>query len=206
VQTGNWRAVRLLPQNRPQMIWLLLGPLLVLFCFFVLFPAFLSKGDPRAWHWHLAALAGIWVPMFNYNLFGGPLFEEFGWRGFLQARLQQALPPWIAAICAGMMWAAWHFPLFLVGWSSASPLVFTFIEVGLSVIMAFAFNASGRAVVVAILMHAAFNASPRFLPAFLGSTPTREHPSPEVLIGFSFLLLAVAAVVFTGGRLFAEPN
>jgi membrane protease YdiL (CAAX protease family) len=99
MQAGNWRAVHLLPRNRPQMIWLLLGPLLVLFCLFVLFPAFISKGDPRAWHWHVAALMGIWVPMFNYNLFGGPLFEEFGWRGFLQSRLQQVLPPWIAAIC-----------------------------------------------------------------------------------------------------------
>jgi membrane protease YdiL (CAAX protease family) len=206
LQTGDWRAVRLLPRNRPQMIWLLFGPLLVLFCLFVLFPAFISKGDPRAWHWHVAALTSIWIPLFNYNLFGGPLFEEFGWRGFLQSRLQQVLPPWIAAICVGMMWAAWHLPLFLVGFSSASPLVFTFILVGLSVIMAFAFNASGRAVVVAILMHSAFNASPGFLPAFLGSTPTREHPSAEVLIGFSFLLLAVAVAVFTGGRLFAEEN
>jgi uncharacterized protein len=206
MEAGNWRAVRLLPRNRPRMIWLLLGPLLVLFCLFVLFPAFISKGDPSAWHWHIAALMGIWVPMFNYNLFGGPLFEEFGWRGFLQSRLQQVVPPWIAAICVGIMWAAWHLPLFLVGWSSASPLVFTFIEVGLSVIMAFGFNASGRAVVVAILMHSAFNASSGFLPAFLGSTPTREHPAPEVLIGFSFMLLAVAAVVFTRGRLFAEPN
>lgn len=34
---------------------------------------------------------------------------------------------------------------------------------------------------------------------------SRTSPS-EVLLGFSFLLLAVAAVVFTGGRLFAEPN
>jgi hypothetical protein len=72
--------------------------------------------------------------------------------------------------------------------------------------MAFAFNASGRAVVVAILMHSAFNASSRFLPAFLGNTPTREHPPAEVLLGFSFLLLAAAVVAFTGGRLFAEAN
>jgi hypothetical protein len=144
--------------------------------------------------------------MFNYNLFGGPLFEEFGWRGFLQTRLQQVLPPWIAAICVGIMWAAWHLPLFLVGWSSASPLIFTFIVVGLSVIMAFAFNASGRAVAVAILMHSAFNASPSFLPSYLGSTTIRDYPPSEVLLGFSFLLLAVAAVVFTGGRLFAEPG
>jgi hypothetical protein len=142
VQTGDWRAVRLLPRSRLQMIWLIAGPLLVLFCFFLLFPVFISKGDPRAWHWRLGALVGLLVPMFNYNLFGGPLFEEFGWRGFLQSQLQQVLPPWIAAICVGTMWAAWHLPLFLVGWSSASPLVFTFIVVGLSVLIVFAFNAS----------------------------------------------------------------
>jgi membrane protease YdiL (CAAX protease family) len=127
VQVGNWRAVRLMPQSRLQMVWLLLGPLLVLFGLFFVFPAFISKGDPRAWHWHVGALVGLWVPMFNYNLLGGPLFEEFGWRGFLQPRLQRVLPPWIAAISVGIMWAAWHLPLFLVGWSSASPLAFMFI-------------------------------------------------------------------------------
>ena len=204
VQTGNWRAVRLLPRSRLQMIWLIAGPLLVLLCLFLLFPAFISKGDPRAWHWHVGALVGLWVPMFNYNLFGGPLFEEFGWRGFLQPQLQQVLPPWIAAICVGIMWAAWHLPLFCVGWSSASPLVFTFIVIGLSTLMAFAFNASGGAVVVAILMHSAFNASPGFLPSFLGSVPTREHPSGELLLGCSFLLSAVAVTIVTRGRLFAS--
>jgi membrane protease YdiL (CAAX protease family) len=203
MQTGNWRAVRLLPRSRLQMIWLIAGPLLVVLCFFLLFPAFISKGDPRAWHWHVGALVGLWVPMFNYNLFGGPLFEEFGWRGFLQPQLQQVLPPWIAAICVGIMWAAWHLPLFLVGWSSASPLVFTFIVIALSVLMAFAFNASGRAVVVAILMHSAFNSSPGFLPSFLGSVPTREPPSGELLLGCSFLLSAVAVIIVTRGRLFA---
>jgi membrane protease YdiL (CAAX protease family) len=169
-------------------------------------PAFISKGDPRAWHWHVSALLGLWVPMFNYNLFGGPLFEEFGWRGFLQSQLQQVLPPWIAAICVGIMWAAWHLPLFLVGWSSASPLVFTFIVVGLSVLIAFAFNASGRAVVVAILMHSAFNASPGLFPSFLGSVPTREHPPAELLLACSFLMTAIAVVMVTRGRLFASAE
>ncbi len=203
-QTGNWRAVRLLPPSRLQMIWLIAGPLLVLLCFFLLFPAVISKGDPRAWHWHVGALMGLWVPMFNYNLFGGPLFEEFGWRGFLQPQLQQVLPPWIAAIFVGIMWAAWHLPLFLVDWSSASPLVFAFIVTGLSILMAFAFNASGGAVAVAILMHSAFNASPRLLPSFLGSVPTREHPSPEVLIGCSFWLAAFAVIIVTHSRLLAN--
>ena len=72
--------------------------------------------------------------------------------------------------------------------------------------MAFAFNASGGAVVVAILMHSAFNASPKFLPGFLGNVPTREYPSSELLLGFAFLLLAAAAVTFTRGRLFANEK
>lgn len=104
------------------------------------------------------------------------------------------------------MWAAWHLPLFFAGWSSASPLVFAFIVIALSVLMAFAFNASGGAVVVAILMHLAFNASPGFLPSFLRSVPTREHPSGELLLGSSFLLLAVALITVTHGRLLVRAR
>ncbi len=139
--------------------------------------------------------------MFNFNLFGGPLFEEFGWRGFLQARLQREIAPWLAALCVGLMWAAWHLPLFLVSWSSASPLSYTFILVCLSVVVAYAFNSSGGSVIVAILMHSAFNSSSQFIGPYLGATPTRDYPSGEVLIGLSFLLVAVMALVITRGRL-----
>jgi membrane protease YdiL (CAAX protease family) len=142
--------------------------------------------------------------MFNYNLLGGPLFEEFGWRGFLQVHLQRAMPPWVAAICVGIMWALWHAPLFLVGWSSASPLTYILIVVGVSILMACAFNAAGGAVVVAILMHSAFNASSRFIQPFLDGTLTRERPSAEMLIALAFLTVGVLAVIFTRGRLNAQ--
>ena len=144
--------------------------------------------------------------MFNYNLLGGPLFEEFGWRGFLQPHLQKVLPPWVAAICVGIMWAAWHLPLFLAGWGSAPPLVFSLMLVGLSTLMAWAFNASGQAVGVAILMHSAFNASSGFIPGFLQNVPTRDHPSPEMLLSISFLLVAAPIVVFTRGRISAPSQ
>ena len=170
-------------------LWLVLGPLLVLMAFFLVFPAFVSKGSPTHWHWHPAVLLGLWFPMFNYNLFGGPLFEEFGWRGFLQVHLQAIMPPWVAAICVGVMWALWHAPLFLISWSSSSPSTYILIMVGLSILMAYAFNSSGRAVVVAILMHSAFNASSRFIDTFLDRTLTRENPSPEMFIALAFLTL-----------------
>jgi membrane protease YdiL (CAAX protease family) len=144
--------------------------------------------------------------MFNYNLFGGPLFEEFGWRGFLQIHLQRIMPPWVAGICVGVMWAVWHAPLFLLTWSSSSPGRYTLIVVGLSILMAYAFNSSGRAVVVAILMHSAFNASSRFIDPFLGATPTRKNPSPEMFIALAFLSVAALVVLLTRGLLNAQAR
>ena len=133
LQTGNWQAIKVFPRQGLRLLWLLLGPLLVLFCFFVVFSALLSNCPPNRWHWHVEALAGLLIPMFNYNLFGGPLFEEFGWRGFLQSRLQRAMPPWIAAIYVGTLPAASHLPLFLVkGWSSASLLSFFLTWMGIT--------------------------------------------------------------------------
>lgn len=83
--------------------------------------------------------------MFNYNLLSGPVSEQFGWRGFLQPRSQEILPPWAAAVCVGIMWAGWHLPLFFVqGWISISRTSYLLMLIGLSVIMAFAFNASGK--------------------------------------------------------------
>jgi membrane protease YdiL (CAAX protease family) len=206
MESGDWRAVRLLPQSFLRWLWVFLGPLLILATYFVVFPALISKGSPAHWQWRPAVLTSLWIPMFNYNLFGGPLFEEFGWRGFLQARLQQVMPPWIGAICVGVMWGAWHAPLFLVTWSSASPLIYILIVVTISPLFAYAFNASGGAVAVAILMHSAFNSSSRFLDPFLRDTPIHEHPPGELFIAFAFLAVSAFVAFFTRGRLNAQSE
>jgi hypothetical protein len=72
-------------------------------------------------------------------------------------------------------------------------------------IMAFAFNGSGESVIVAILMHSAFNAANRFIPAFLGNVSTRQYPSEGLLIALSFLLVAAVLVAVTRGRLLCAP-
>ncbi len=204
LQTGSWKAVRILPVHKWRVLWFLLGPVLVLFCMFAVFPALISKPFLSGWHWHPGVLAGIVVPMFNYNLLGGPLFEEFGWRGYLQTQLQRSLPGWIAAIAVGALWAAWHLPLFLVqGWTSSSVFEFLLIDIGLSIVMAFAWNAAGQAIPVAILMHSAFNSSPRFWGDYLNGVSMRDRPSAELLIAFSFLLVGSVLTIATRGRLCA---
>lgn len=205
METGDWRAVRLLPHGKVRWVWLLVGPALVLFTVFFVFPALVTKGGPAAWHWHPGMLVGIPALMLKpYNLLGGPVFEEFGWRGYLQPKLESIMAPWIAAICVGSMWALWHLPLFFIPWSSASPRQFLLILIGLSIVMAFGSNGSGRVVTVAILMHLAFNVSSLLLGGFLGNVELRTTPAPDDFIAIAFLLVGAILALATRGRLLSS--
>lgn len=41
-------------------------------------------------------------------------FEEIGWRGFFQPALEKKLPFWLAAPIVGVIWSAWHIPLWFI--------------------------------------------------------------------------------------------
>lgn len=46
----------------------------------------------------------------------GPILalgEEFGWRGYLQPRLESWMPGWAASLVVGAVWIAWHLPYIL---------------------------------------------------------------------------------------------
>ena len=194
-----------LPSLRSSWVWLLFGPLLVLPCLFVVLPILISLAPPQSWLRHINILQMIPVLMFNYNLLSGPLTEEFGWRGFLQSRVQEVLPPWVAAVCVGIMWAGWHLPLFFVqGWISISRTSYMVMLIGLSVIMAFGFNASGKKVAVAVVMHSAFNASMQLVVAYLDGIPMRSYPKGEWYLAGAFLLPASILVMITRGHLAAK--
>lgn len=44
----------------------------------------------------------------------GPLSEEFGWRGFLQKRVNSEFNPIIGSLVIGATWSLWHLPLFFM--------------------------------------------------------------------------------------------
>jgi uncharacterized protein len=73
---------------------------------FITHPGDLMQGGmPR-----LSLLGGAAV--FLTNFWTGPLAEEFGWRGYLLAKLAARWPPVVAGLLVGIIWTLWHLPLF----------------------------------------------------------------------------------------------
>jgi membrane protease YdiL (CAAX protease family) len=83
-------------------------------------------------------------------------WEELGWRGFALPRLLKRVSPLGASLGLGVLWAFWHIPLFMSGelpWADAAAIV------ALSILFTAVFVRTKQSVLIAFLMHAAFNAA-----------------------------------------------
>lgn len=100
----------------------------------------------------------------NTFLLGG--IEEIGWRGYLQPRLQERTSVLTASIVVGLLWWAWHLPLFLGHPNfTLEPLFvlqYTTFVVGASVVFGSFVNITGGSVLPLVLMHATTNLGPLF--------------------------------------------
>ena len=146
-------------------------------------------------------------PLFEYPIFlgfvallGGGL-EEPGWRGYLLPALQARWRPLHAALLVGVVWFAWHLPLFLRPdfVQAGIPLwLYGPQVVAMSVVLTWLTNAARGAVVPAVLLHAGANAGVNFYPAGGAAGGTS-------VVGYGLLTSAVvlAAVVLV---LVGEPG
>ena len=106
----------------------------------------------------------LYLPLvLTFLLIGGPLGEEPGWRGFALPRLQQRYGSILGSLILGTLWAVWHLPGFFGGWLGQ----FTFpvfigeiiAAIAVSVIVTWIYNNTRSSILIAILFHAASNAS-----------------------------------------------
>jgi membrane protease YdiL (CAAX protease family) len=104
-------------------------------------------------------------------MFGGPLNEEPGWRGFALPQLQRSFNPLSATLILGAVWGVWHFPMHLNGFYPSAGLAGLPGELALRVIttvlVAFLYtwfyNKTGGNVLVCMVLHASFNTASAFL-------------------------------------------
>jgi membrane protease YdiL (CAAX protease family) len=113
----------------------------------------------------------FWVRTLFFNLFAGPLWEELGWRGFLQPHLQTNRSTFIASLLVGVAWGPWHAPLQLRAYyatGDANPimafLVFCWIIVGLSAILGWQYETTSGSIFPCVVFHAAWNDTSQYFP------------------------------------------
>jgi membrane protease YdiL (CAAX protease family) len=108
--------------------------------------------------WHL-------IPVFFLiTMLGGPLGEEFGWRGFALPNLQRKWGALAASIVIGIVWALWHLPQFFQPGTFHAQIglkflpVYVVAEIVLAIIITWVYNKTGGSLLVAgIILHNADN-------------------------------------------------
>lgn len=115
-------------------------------------------------------IAGVW-PAFGqtpfYVMLGATLIftpvqagEEIGWRGYALPRLAERMGLPLASIVLGVIWAAWHLPLFYIPGSGSTDGSFPVYLLGvtaLSVVLTWLYWRTGGSLLMTMLMHAAIN-------------------------------------------------
>ena len=93
-------------------------------------------------------------------LIGGPLGEEFGWRGVVLPALEARFsPPWDSLIL-GIIWTAWHLPLFFISASAQHGLpflLFAMLTMPLCILITWVYHRSGDSLLLVMLFHTAVN-------------------------------------------------
>jgi uncharacterized protein len=143
--------------------------------------------SPAAGHIGLALLQFILV-----LIVGGPVGEEFGWRGFALPALAPRLGWRLASLIVGAIWALWHVPLFYMTGTAQAEMpmaLFMASSVALSVIFARLSVNTAFSVLPAIVLHWSVNAWSWAIPV----TPQGGMTQPYTLV--MGLMFGVAILV-----------
>lgn len=168
---------------------------------FSLFVAWLSEGTIP----ELTALSQPWLILWNFVyifFFGGPLQEEFGWRGYALPRLQIRYSALISSVILGIIWAFWHLPLnFMaqppgpqygaaIGMFLGSIITMVFM----SILFTWLYNNTGGYVFATLLFHTMVNLSTYVVfPVF----ETRTGPLYYLV---SMIVVAIIILVIFGAK------
>lgn len=147
----------------PWWVLILLAPAAI-----ILIAIAIAQGlEAPAGDWNDPAQLYLAIPVFLYVVvLGGPLGEEFGWRGFALPRLERRLHPTAAMILLGLIWGLWHLPLFWIEGTvqQLTPLTaFLAQTTATSVIYGWLWNTT-KSLPAVVVLHAATNTTVGLLP------------------------------------------
>jgi uncharacterized protein len=135
------------------------------------------------------------IPLiFLYMFFvGGSMQEEFGWRGFALPRLLAIQSPFLASLTLGLIWGAWHLPLFYIDGVSQEHMsitVFVLLSLAFSILYTWAYVRTNFNLFSALLLHAVINTSLNIFP-----TVELEAGGERSAMAYLLALYALVALI-----------
>jgi len=169
----------------------------------LLAPMFLGLAPVEGLQQNWPLLFTAFVPQLLLALVSVQFFEELGWSGLLQHRLQARHGPLKASLLVALAFAFLHVPTYLSvplsGPSAVRDLSVLIIVMPFAVcfriLIAFAYNRTAYAVLIAAITHASFNEASELI------SPNVPGPLGQVLAFAATGLLALLAVVLSRGAL-----
>jgi membrane protease YdiL (CAAX protease family) len=207
-----WRRVFRWPRAHTRTSLLSIALMVFIAAFSYTLPGLL-RGEPLGLGYAVRILRD-WQLALQFLLvefFLGAVSEELGWRGYALAELQRRWSPLASGLILGVVWALWHTPAFLIpglsqyemgGVFSWPYIAFIINVVCASVIHTWAYNRTGRSILVAVLMHFAFNATAIFMGGIFD-----QYSVPEgYWVAFPVVsLLTAAGLTLTSLREMVQP-
>jgi membrane protease YdiL (CAAX protease family) len=126
----------------------------------------------------------------------GPLSEEFGWRGFLQKRINLEFSPISGSVIIGVVWSLWHLPLFYMIGTSQHDFNIPFFPFMISIISSsfvytYLYIKTNGNLFSAMLLHWLFTYILQVISSQISRSATYNQLEclPALIIGSVFLIL-----------------
>lgn len=182
--------------TRPGLGWLLVALLL---------PALLIALAVGAQGLSVGSLAmpkldgAVWLPLLFILILvvGGPVGEEFGWRGLVLPKLLQNHTPWLASLIVAALWLIWHLPLFWLQGAAqegSSITGFAAMVVSSSLLFTWCYLHTGPNLWPVLVLHTSINLCSYVLPS--------AWPGIDSSRSFSLAMLALFATAALATLLF----
>jgi membrane protease YdiL (CAAX protease family) len=145
----------------------------------------------------LPAFGHIPLAIANFGLvllIGGPLGEEFGWRGYLMPAITAKLNWRAASLLIGVVWGVWHLPLFYMADTAQSQMAMPIFMLNIlagSVVFGWLLERTLGSVLPALVLHTSLNA----WGGILAIVPTAATGRPYALVTGLLVLIAAALLL-----------
>lgn len=124
--------------------------------------------------------------------------EEYGWRGFLQEKMQKKFGKRIGVIFLGILWELWHMPIWVSVYEVDSiGIMLRFISTtGLSIVIGYAYMKS-KNVWICAFMHFLLNGIYPSFPGNRALNVIQLRTAPWQIVSFIIMVMAFFSFLFS---------